>query len=69
MTQMKRNENDKRGNGFWWLVVIMCTDFRGIHLVDMWPYGCFIFFVWNVASFLISMTLQFVKLFRFWKII
>ena len=43
MTLMKRNKNDKRGNGFWWLVVIMCTDFRGIHLVAMRPYGCFIF--------------------------
>ena len=41
---MKRNKNDKRGNGFWWLVVIMCTDFGGIHLVDMRPYGCFILF-------------------------
>ena len=43
MTLMKRNKNDKRGNGVWWLVVIMCTDFGGIHLVDMWLYGCFIF--------------------------
>ena len=42
MIQMKRNKNDKKGNGFWWLVVIMCTDFGNIHLVDMRPYGCFI---------------------------
>ena len=42
---MKRNKNDKQGNGFWWLVLIMCTYFGGIHLVDMWPYGCFIFLI------------------------
>ena len=40
--QMKRNKNDKKGNGFWWLVVIMCTNFGNIHSVDMRPYGCFI---------------------------
>ena len=42
MKQMKRHKNDKRGNGFWWLVVIMCADFGGIHLVDIQQYGCFI---------------------------
>ena len=45
MTQMKRNKNDKRRNGFWWLVVIMCTDFGDIHSVDTQPHGCFMRYV------------------------
>ena len=45
MTWMKRNQKDKRGNGFWWLAVIMCTDFGGIRSVDVWPYGCLIFYL------------------------
>ena len=45
----KGNKQDKRGNRFWWLViiknceVIMCTDGgEGFHSVDMRPYSCFI---------------------------